>query len=58
MSDVEKCPCCGASAKVKRDKQGAPVTFHAIQDEELLRKVDQLKKKLSRLIDKKNSDTQ
>ena len=56
MSDVAHCPCCGAAAKVTRDEHGMPVTFKAIQDEELLRKVQQLKKALSKFIDTKNPD--
>jgi len=56
MSDVAHCPCCGAAAKVTRDEHGIPVTFKAVQDQELLRKVRQLKRALSRFIDSKNSD--
>ena len=56
MSNVACCPCCGAAAKVARNEHGMPVTFKAIQEEELLRKVQQLKKALSNFIDAKNSD--
>ena len=56
MSDVAHCPCCGAAAKVTSDEHGMPVTFKAIQDEELLRKVQQLKRALSKFIDTKNPD--
>lgn len=57
MSDVAHCPCCGAVAKVTRDEHGAPVTFKAIQDEELLRKVQQLKKALAKLIGPRDSES-
>lgn len=56
MSDVAHCPCCGAAAKVTRDEYGIPVTFKAVQDQELLRKVQQLKRALSKFIESKNSD--
>ena len=56
MSNVACCLCRGAVAKVARNEHGMPVTFKAIQEEELLRKVQQLKKALSNFIDAKNSD--
>jgi hypothetical protein len=56
MSDVAKCPCCGAVAKVTRDEHGMPATFRAIQDEELPRKVLQLKKALSKFVGEKSPE--
>ena len=44
MSDVACCPCCGAVAKVARNEHGMPVTFKAIQEEELLAKCNNLKR--------------
>ena len=42
MSAVENCPTCGGKAKIK-ETNGKPM-YQAIQDDELLKKVGQLKK--------------
>lgn len=42
MSTVATCPTCGSQSKIK-EKEGK-VTYQAIQDDELLKKVSQLKK--------------
>lgn len=49
MSDVAKCPCCSASAKVIRDETGQATSYRALQDEDLIKKITQLKKALHKL---------
>lgn len=46
MSDVRSCPKCGAKAKYK--VKGNIESFEALQDEELLKKVGQLKKAMQK----------
>lgn len=50
MSDIKICPTCGAKAKykVKVDKE----TFSAVQDEDALKKVGQLKKAMQKFKEK------
>jgi len=50
MSDVRSCPKCGAKAKYK--VKGNIESFEALQDEELLKKVGQLKKAIKKFKDK------
>lgn len=42
MSQVSNCPTCGGKSKIKETK-GA-ISYTALQDEEVLKKVSQLKK--------------
>lgn len=46
MSDVKKCPTCGAIAKYKLNNNQE--TFVAIQDDEALKKIGQLKKAMEK----------
>ncbi|QXP52574.1 hypothetical protein [Cellulophaga sp. HaHa_2_1] len=46
MSDVAKCPTCGSISKIK-EKNGH-ITYAAVQDEEALKKIGQLKKALEK----------
>tara|TARA_R110002073_G_scaffold335987_1_gene529762 strand:+ start:30626 stop:30820 length:195 start_codon:yes stop_codon:yes gene_type:complete len=42
MSQVSNCPTCGGKSRIKENK-GA-ISYQALQDEEVLKKVSQLKK--------------
>lgn len=42
MSQVANCPNCGGKSKIK--ESNGKITYQAIQDDELLKKVGQLKK--------------
>lgn len=44
MSDVRICPSCQARATYKESKEDVTPSYSAIQDEEALKKVAQLKK--------------
>ncbi|WP_179316911.1 hypothetical protein [Winogradskyella undariae] len=46
MSDIAKCPTCGSYSKMK-EKEGE-TTYQAVQDEEALKKVGQMKKALEK----------
>ncbi|SDX82205.1 hypothetical protein [Flavobacterium degerlachei] len=50
MSQVANCPCCGGKSKIK-EKDGE-VSYHAIQDEETLNKIGQLKKAMDKFKEK------
>ncbi|WP_452232229.1 hypothetical protein [Lacinutrix sp. MEBiC02595] len=50
MSDIKTCPTCGAKAKYK--VKDAVETFEAVQDEEVLKKVGQLKKAMQKFKEK------
>ncbi|MGR7814251.1 hypothetical protein [Lacinutrix undariae] len=50
MSDIKPCPTCGAKAKYKvRD---TVETFDAVQDDEVFKKVSQLKKAMQKFKEK------
>ena len=54
MSDVALCPICNAKAKVKKNRDTDETVYNAIQDDEALKKVAQLKKALNKaLVSKK-----
>ena len=42
MSQVSNCPTCGAKSRIKENK--GTISYQALQDEEVLKKVSQLKK--------------
>lgn len=42
MSQVSNCPTCGGKSKIKETK--GVIFYHAIQDDEVFKKVSQLKK--------------
>ena len=42
MSNVATCPTCGSKAKIKAT--GESVTYETLQDDQLIEKVEQLKK--------------
>lgn len=46
MSTVAKCPTCGGTSKIK-EKDGNTI-YQALQDEDLLKKVVQLKKAMEK----------
>ncbi|WP_108650823.1 hypothetical protein [Dongshaea marina] len=48
MSDVRTCPLCQAKAKVKVDKQSGDLLYTGLQDQDLLKKIGQLKKMLAK----------
>ena len=50
MSDIKTCPTCGAKAKYKI--KDTVETFEAVQDEEVLKKVGQLKKAMQKFKEK------
>ena len=50
MSDIKTCPTCGAKAKYKI--KDTVETFEAVQDEEVLKKVGQLKKTMQKFKEK------
>ena len=50
MSTVANCPTCGGKAKIK-ETNGKPM-YQAIQDDELLKKVGQLKKAMQKFKEK------
>ena len=50
MSAVENCPTCGGKAKIKETNE--KTTYQAIQEDELLKKVGQLKKAMQKFKEK------
>ncbi|WP_047245522.1 hypothetical protein [Maribacter thermophilus] len=46
MSAVAKCPTCGGTCKIK-EKDGDTI-YQAVQDEELIKKIGQLKKAMEK----------
>ena len=50
MSTVANCPTCGGKTKIK-ETNGKPM-YQAIQDDELLKKVSQLKKAMQKFKEK------
>jgi len=50
MSTVANCPTCGAKAKIK--ETNGKTIYQAIQDDELLKKVGQLKKAMQKFKEK------
>lgn len=50
MSQVAHCPTCGSKSKTK-EKEGE-IVYEAIQDEEALRKIGQLKKSMEKFKEK------
>ncbi len=50
MSQVAICPTCGSKSKIK-DKDGV-VIYTAVQDDEVFKKVGQLKKAMQKFKDK------
>ncbi|MDE3743425.1 hypothetical protein [Maribacter polysaccharolyticus] len=44
MSNVATCPTCGSTSKIKETNE--EITYETIQDDELIIKIDQLKKAL------------
>ncbi|MEP4535222.1 MAG: hypothetical protein ABJ004_19150 [Cyclobacteriaceae bacterium] len=50
MSDIAICPTCGAKSKIK--KQDGNTTYAAVQDEEAFKKVEQLKKAMTKFKEK------
>jgi len=42
MSQVSNCPTCGGKSKIKETNRA--ISYRALQDEEVLKKVSQLKK--------------
>ncbi|MDF0604106.1 hypothetical protein HZU77_000355 [Neisseriaceae bacterium TC5R-5] len=48
MSDVANCPCCGATAKVICDEYGQIIRYHTLQDQDLIRKITQLKQAIAK----------
>ena len=50
MSQVANCPICGGKSKIK--EANGQTVYQAIQDEELLKKVSQLKKAMGKFKEK------
>lgn len=50
MSTVANCPTCGGKSKIKETEVGT--TYKAIQDDELLKKVNQLKNAMQKYKEK------
>ncbi len=50
MSTVADCPTCGGKSKIK--EVNGEISYKAIQDDELLKKVGQLKKAMQKFQDK------
>ena len=50
MSDVRTCPTCGAKAKY--EEKNGEVSYSAIQDEEALKKIGQMKKAMEKFKNK------
>lgn len=50
MSDVRTCPTCGAKAKYK--EKNSKINYSAIQDEEALKKIGQMKKAMEKFKNK------
>ena len=46
MSDIKKCPKCGGKAKYQI--KGEEETYTAVQDEEAFKKIEQLKKAMTK----------
>lgn len=53
MSQVSNCPSCGSKSKIK-EKDGQ-IIYEAIQDEEVFKKVAQLKKAMEKFKEKAES---
>lgn len=50
MSKVALCPTCGSKAKIK--ETGESVTYETLQDDLLIKKVEQLKKAMQKYKEK------
>ncbi|SFD42187.1 hypothetical protein [Algibacter pectinivorans] len=50
MSNVANCPTCGGKSKIK--ETNSETTYLAIQDDELVNKIGQLKKAMQKYKDK------
>lgn len=50
MSQVASCPTCGGKSKIK--EHNGEITYQALQDEEVLKKVGQLKKVMQKFKEK------
>ena len=50
MSKVAECPTCGSKSKIKEVNEN--ITYQAIQNDELLKKVGQLKKAMQKYKEK------
>ncbi len=50
MSQVANCPTCGGKSKIKQTNR--ETTYQAIQDDELLKKVGQMKKAMQKFKEK------
>lgn len=50
MSKVETCPTCGSKSKIK--ETGGKTIYQTIQDDELIKKVGQLKKAMQKYKEK------
>ncbi|MBJ2175170.1 hypothetical protein JBL43_13030 [Aureibaculum sp. A20] len=50
MSDVANCPTCGGKSKIK--VTNGETTFKAVQDDELIKKVGQLKNAMQKFKEK------
>lgn len=50
MSKVAECPTCGGKSKIK--EANGETTYQAIQDDELIKKVGQLKKAMQKFKEK------
>jgi predicted transcriptional regulator len=53
MSQVANCPSCGSKSKIK--KKDGQIIYEAIQDEEVFKKVAQLKKAMEKFKEKAES---
>ncbi|XMO88168.1 hypothetical protein AAFN75_07705 [Algibacter sp. AS12] len=50
MSNVASCPTCGSKSKIK--ETNGKTTYQAIQDDELVKKIGQLKKAMQKYKEK------
>ena len=52
MSKVAFCPTCNGKSKIKPNKQTGEIDYFAIEDEEAFKKISQLKKAMTKAIDR------
>lgn len=52
MSHVESCPHCGAKCKAEFNRDTGETRYHALQDADAFKKIEQLKQQLMKQIEK------
>ena len=52
MSKVALCPTCNGKSKIRENKQTGEIEYLAIKDEEAFKKIGQLKRAMTKAIDR------